>query len=309
MIRITRISTILLALAMLMLFLAGCGASKEPVKPDGQQQPQQEVIKLNIGLKPSDNPPEMMEYYRPLIRHLETSLNADIEPFVTPDYNGMIESMQGGKVDLAFFGPFSYVLASEKAGAEAFAVEIPPGGSKAAKSIIVTHRDSGIKSINDLKDKTFAFVDVNSVTGNLIPRVMLKKKGIDPERQFGGIVYTGKAESVGQNVKNKKIDAGAMDNLAYQVMLDKGLIKKDELVILWESDPLPGTAVAFGGNLPADLREKLKNAFLSMPKGHLGEALKISHYESASDSDYQVVRETAREFNINPAKMESSRGY
>lgn len=305
--RLTIILTIILTLIILTLFLAGCGAKKEAPKTVEQQKPQQETIKLKIGLKPSNNPTEMMEHYRPLIRHLENSLNADIEPFVTPDYNIMIDSMQGGKVDLAFFGPFSYVLASEKAGAEAFAVEIPTGGSKAAKSIIVTHRDSGIKNVADLKDKTFAFVDTNSVTGNLIPRVMLKKKGMDPERQFGGIVYAGKAESVGQNVKNKRIDAGAMDNLTYQAMLDKGLINKDEIVILWESDPLPGPAIAFGSNLPGDLKEKLKQAFLSMPKGHLGEALKISHYESASDSDYQVVRETAREFNINPAQIESSR--
>jgi phosphonate transport system substrate-binding protein len=108
---------------------------------------------LRIGLIPAEDQREMLKQYEGIIEYLEESVGMEIKPFVATDYSGVIEAMRSGKLDIAYFGPFSYVLAADVANVEAFAVPMRSDGRTTYNSIIIAHAETGIKSISDLKGR------------------------------------------------------------------------------------------------------------------------------------------------------------
>ncbi|KJR96627.1 MAG: hypothetical protein VR68_14205 [Peptococcaceae bacterium BRH_c4a] len=293
---------LLIAVAALTLsLLAGCGQAKKE-----QAGATPEVKVLRLGLIPAEDQEEMLKRFGPTIAYLEKKLGVKVEHFVATDYTGIIEAMRSGKIDAAFFGPFSYILAADKANAECFAVGVRKNGKSTYQSTIVVHKDSGIKTLNDLKGKDFAFVDPASTSGNLFPRVILQKAGINPEKDFKSVIYAGGHDAVELAVKNKKVPAGADNDITYEKMVGQKLISADENIILAKSDPIPGSPIVYRKDLPEDLKKKLKDAFLVMHKedaAALGGYGDIIHYVEAKDSEYDVIRETAKILNLDLNKM------
>jgi phosphonate transport system substrate-binding protein len=224
---------------------------------------------------------------------------------VATDYTGAIEAMRAGKLDIALFGPFSYVLAAEKANAEVFAVE-KVNGATTYKSVIVTRPDSGINSLQDLRGRTFAFVDPASTSGHLFPRSFLKKNSIDPDKEFKSVVFAGTHDAVELAVKNRKVDAGADSNKTYNKMKKEGLISDQDIKIIYESDPIPGSPWAWRKDLPPELKTKIKDAFLAMDKDApdvFDKKKGQEAYVAFSDAEYNVVRETAKILNLDLTKL------
>lgn len=91
---------------------------------------------LNIGLIPAEDNEEMVKKFKPTIEYLEKKLGTKVEPFVATDYSGVIEAMRSKKIDIAFLGPFSYVLAVDKADAEAFAVGVRDNGKSITRALL-----------------------------------------------------------------------------------------------------------------------------------------------------------------------------
>lgn len=130
-----------------------------------------------MGLIPAENNEEMVQKFEPMRAQLEKKLGAKVKVFTATDYAGVIEAMKKKRVDIAWFGPLSYYLAEQEAGAEAFAVGIREGSnSHTYKSIIIAPCDAGIKSIKDLKGKSVAFVDPASTSGGLMPTYMVSRR-------------------------------------------------------------------------------------------------------------------------------------
>ncbi|MDP2210546.1 MAG: phosphonate ABC transporter substrate-binding protein [Candidatus Aquicultor sp.] len=293
-------------------FIAGCSGSKSPkeqveqVKQTNAKAEKEEVKVLRVGLIPAEDSEEMVKKFKPATEYLAKKLNVKVEPYVATDYSGVIEAMRSGKIDVAFFGPFSYVLAVDKAGAEAFAVGVGSDGKSTYQSMIITRKDSGIKTLEDIKGRDFAFVDPASTSGNLIPRAMFKKAGIDPEKDFKSVSYTGGHDASALAVKNKKVAVAAVNDITYEKMVKEGLIKPEENAIIAKSDPIPGSPISFRGDLSDDLKEKIKKAFLDMhneaPEA-LGGYGEIVRYDEAGDGDYDVIREVAKILNLDLKKM------
>ena len=127
-----------------------------------------------MGLIPADDAAEMLRAYEPVKEYLSKELGIPVEIKVTSDYTAAINAMKYKHIDMAWFGPFSYVIAANVAGAEAIVNGVKEStGSSTYKSIIIANADSGIKTLDDLKGKSFAFVDPASTSGNLIPRKAL----------------------------------------------------------------------------------------------------------------------------------------
>ncbi|MDE5091456.1 MAG: phosphate/phosphite/phosphonate ABC transporter substrate-binding protein, partial [Trichodesmium sp. St18_bin3_1_1] len=121
---------------------------------------------LIMGLIPAESNEEMVEKFEPMRAYMEKKLNRPIKVFTATDYAGVIEAMRQDKVDIAWFGPLSYVLAEQEAGAEAFATGVrTKTGKSTYKSILVVPGDSTVQSIQDLKGKNVAFVDPASTSG------------------------------------------------------------------------------------------------------------------------------------------------
>ena len=257
---------------------------------------------LNFGLIPAEDPEKVLESFRPMLEHVAQVTGTEVKPFIATDYAGVIEAMRVGKLDVAWFGPFSYVLASERANAVAFAKGMDKRGDTTYRSIIIAHNESGIKTLDDLKGKTVAFVDPASTSGYLIPRFMMKKAGIDPERDFKNIVFTGGHDSVGLSVKNRHVDAGGMGEVQLISMIEKDVVDKDEIIILATSDPIPNSPIAVRKGMDPELKKQIKQTILEMHE-HLGEEKmmgwhRVIRYVEARDEEYDGLRKIARVLDL-----------
>ncbi|MDR3566337.1 MAG: phosphonate ABC transporter substrate-binding protein [Negativicutes bacterium] len=287
------------ALAVLSLALSGCSTTQNTAKP-------QEVKVLRVGAIPAEDAQKTRDAYKPLTSYLEKKTGMQVELFVATDYSGVVEAMRSGKLDIAYFGPFSYILAADKAGAEAFTVEVRKGSGTSYKSIVITSPDSGINKLEDVKGHTYAFVDPASTSGNLIPRSFYKKNNIDPDKDFKTVVYAGGHDAAALAVKNHKVDAASMDDITYGNMKQQGLIDDQNIKVIFQSDPIPGSVWAWRKDLPDDLKGKLKAAFLSVakedPTGLKAYGGSVEGYAETSDANYNVIRETAKILNLDLTK-------
>jgi len=261
---------------------------------------------LRIGVIPAENIYRTKEEYKGLIDHIKAKLGVDVELFTATDYTGVIEAMRNEKIDVAFFGPLSYVLATDKAHAEVIVKENRKKAGSMYQAYIVTYADSDIKTIQDLKGHSFSFVDPASTGGHLVPRLAMVKNGIDPEKDLKSVIYAGGHDASLLAVKNKKVDAGAIVNVSYNDMKSKGIFTEKDVRIIFESDPFPGCAWAVRGNLPNDLKINIQSVFLNLhkenPTALKGFAGKVLNYEKACDSDWDVIRDMAKILNLDLSK-------
>ncbi|MGB9927221.1 MAG: phosphonate ABC transporter substrate-binding protein [Methanosarcina sp.] len=272
---------------------------------EGKNTSKEELKTLKIGLIPAEDSAEMIEKFEPVRLYLEKELGMEVQTFTATDYTSVVEAMRSDKVDVGFFGPLSYVLAAEQAGAEAIIAGGENGTLGSYTSCIITYKGSEINNMDDLfknsKDLTFSFVDPASTSGNLIPRGYLLSQGLNPDTDFKECVFSGGHDASGLAVKSKKVDAGAIYNIGYNRMVEEGILDKEEVFIIWESDPIPSSPIAVRGSLDPELKEKIQKAFLDLQVKD-PEAMEIfesqweenKEYVPVNDSTYDYIRTIAR---------------
>ncbi len=214
-----------------------------------QAQASAEPLRFGVGLYQPDKEKNDATY-RPLADHLAKQLGRPVKLYTVDTWEGLAKSLAAGETDIALMGPWGYVLANHVAGAQAVA-SILYDGKPEYFAIMVTHPKSGIKSIADLKGKTFAFGDKGSTSGYLIPYHHFQKNGIDPDTYLGRVINT-KHQAIEMQVTRGDIDAGADYNRNRDAMISEGLIKAADSVVFWTSDPLPNDAVAVRAGLAKD---------------------------------------------------------
>jgi len=268
---------------------------------------------LVMGLIPAEDPKAMVEQYTPMKNWMEKDMGMCIRIFTATDYTGVIEAMKAKKVDFAWFGPFSYVLAHERAGAEAFAVGMDAKGSTTYRSYLVAtpeaaqklgitnplEGEAGMKILaeklnNHKKSFTFSFTETASTSGFAVPRYYMMKAGIDPEKVFSKVGYTGTHDAAELVVKNKIIDIVADNDVTYPKMVESGKISPNTNIIIWRSDPLPGSPMALRSDLPESIKNKLKNSITRVPKDVVTGYGKITGYKIVSDKDYTLIKEVKK---------------
>jgi phosphonate transport system substrate-binding protein len=295
------------ALLCLLIFLAACQTQ------DGATEPVKKTVEMKVlkmGLIPADDAAEMLKNYEPIKDYLTEMLGMQVEIQVTSDYTAAVEAMRAKHIDMAWFGPFSYVIAANVAGAEAIANGVKEStGSSTYKSIIVTNINSGIKTLDDLKGKSFAFVDPASTSGNLIPRKMLIENDIDPDNDFSTSYYAGTHNAVLYAVANGKVDAGATGDNVYDRMVEAGEIDSESNIIIYKSKPIPGSPIVVRGDLSTELKMKIQAALVNMDQQTIHQIDGwggIAKYQAVSDSDYDVVRETAKLLGMEVTSAEAA---
>lgn len=256
----------------------------------------EDILKFGIGMFQPDKDKNDATY-RPLANYLSAKLNRKIELRTVDSWEGLAKSLANGETDIALLGPWGYVLANHQSGAQVIA-SILYDGKPEYYSIIITHPQSGIKSIADLKGKTFAFGDKGSTSGYLIPFHHFMNQGINTDTYFSKTIHTSH-QAIETQVTQGNLDAGADYNRNRNAMIEQGLIKASQSVIIWQSAPLPNDAFAVSKNLQSDkaLISKLQSALEG-----LGEALKSKpellppHYTgfvSKDNSFYKPIRDAA----------------
>ena len=225
-------------------------------------------LKFGVGLFQPDKDKNDATY-RPLANYLATQLNRPVELRTVDSWEGLAKSLAAGETDIALMGPWGYVLANNEAGAQVVST-ILYDDKPEYFAIIVTHPNSGIKTLADLKGKTFAFGDKGSTSGYLIPTHYFMTQGINPATYFSKVLYT-KHQAIETQVAQGVLDAGADYNRNRNAMIEQGLIKAAQSVIIWQSAPLPNDAVAVSKTLFAD---KALVARLQAALSKVGEAQK-----------------------------------
>ena len=259
---------------------------------------------IRVGLIPSEDSRAMLESSQQLLDALEKNLGIKVQGFVASDYNGVIEAMRSGHVEVAYLGPFSYVLGTTVAPIEAFATaETAKSGRTFYHSQIITRKDSGIKEVKDLKGRTFAFVDPSSTSGHLFPKAGLMKLGFDPEKDFGRVLFTGSHDANALAVANKRVDAATIADRIFDAAVQKKLIDPADIQVVWRSDPIPESPTCWRKNLPDDLKKQIRTAFLNIRDITWADQGKLNRFVETNDQAYDIIRDTAKVLNLDLAKM------
>lgn len=205
--------------------------------------------------------------------YLAERLKVDVELYRTSaGYGPVIEAMRAKKVDVATFGPFGYLIASEKAGAEVLVVRATKESAEGFYSgVIAVAKNSPIRTIEELvarsRELTFSFVDPNSSSGFLVQRAYLQSVGLDPDRDFRKTMFSMDHIASAMTLIAGKVDAAAMmEALPARVLIGRGMIRAGDIRILWTSPRLPSSPIAARRDLPAPFKEEIRQAFIDMPQ-------------------------------------------
>ncbi|MEB3195842.1 MAG: phosphate/phosphite/phosphonate ABC transporter substrate-binding protein [Candidatus Sericytochromatia bacterium] len=256
---------------------------------------------LRVGFVPSENLQNILKKTRPVIDALHRELKLQVVPFVATDYTGIIEAMRANKLDVAFFAPGAYVLAEKKANALVI-LKAQRKGKSFFYSSVITHRDSGIKRLTDLKGKTFAFVDPASTSGGVYPKVMFLNAGLNPDRDFTRVIYAGGHDAAVLAVLNKKVDAAATfsnDTRGEDSAWTQFLTKPGEAAAIQAiafSKPIPSDLIAVHREMEAPLIQQVRKVFTGMsatPQGRkqLWDLYRIDAFVDSTPEDFEPVRE------------------
>lgn len=255
---------------------------------------------LTVGLIPSEDSQAMIKSSQLVLDQLQERLGMPVKPFVATDYNGVIEALRAGKLDVAYLGPFSYVLANQVAGADAFAVAVTKKtGTSAYHSLIIARKDSGIRSLDDLKGHTFAFVDPSSASGHLFPKAGLEQSGHDPKVLFSRVIFSGSHDASILAVENRKVDAAAVADRILAGAISAGQVQQDDFQVVWKSDDIPESPMVWRKNLDPQLQQKLVAAFASIKDVPWGDQGMLNGFQPTNDAAYNVVRDTAKVLDLD----------
>jgi phosphonate transport system substrate-binding protein len=260
---------------------------------------------LRIAFIPSENPEQLIDNVRPAVRFLEKRLGRKIKYFITLSYSSAVEALNAEKADISFMSPLPYILANNQTGAEAILGEIYRGKSYYQSKIFV-RRDSGIKSLADLKGKSIAYVDPISSSGFMYPhdifiRTGLAKGGLaNPEGGFFRRVYfAGGDEQAIRAVFGGFVDAAGVSEYSINLLKQK---ERDELVPLATSVRIPSHGVVVRKGLPPEVRRRFVEAMLELNKPANRKYLRYLYgtegYIQVNHQTYKSVADMARKYGF-----------
>ena len=255
---------------------------------------------LRIGVLPEEDQAVMEQRYQPFKAHMEEVLGIPVELFFGTDFSAMVEAMRFQNIEVSKFGPFAYILASERANAEAIVQGARDRFQPTYKSYIITRADTGIEAVEDLEGRNFGFVDPASASGYLFPRAhlldQLEEAGVTNENidgWFGNVVYTGGHDASVRAVISGDIDAASVSDSQVQRMTAAEEEGMEDIVIVTETLPIPRSPEAVRGDLPDSLKLAIAYGYLSFND----EDFLVAHnyhdgFITVDDSQYDVVRRT-----------------
>ncbi|SDH51849.1 phosphate/phosphite/phosphonate ABC transporter substrate-binding protein [Nonomuraea jiangxiensis] len=217
---------------------------------------------LRFAAVPAEQNIDPTAEYKDIIALIEKNTGRKVEFVRSTDYNAVIEGMVSGKIDLAEFGPLSYVLAkSNGAKITPVASMVEKGGKPTYQSYGIVPANSKITDINGFKGAKVCFVDPGSTSGYLFPSQGLQVAGIDPKTGVSPVMAGGHDNSV-LSVAAGKCDAGFAENaMVDHILIEKGKLKPGDVKVVWKSAPIPMSPIAIRDELPADLKAKLTSTF------------------------------------------------
>ena len=253
---------------------------------------------LKVSAIPDENPTELQRKFAPLGKYLEGKIGMKVEFTPVSDYAATVEGLAAKKIDMVWYGGFTFVQAYLRTNRTAIPI-VQRMEDEKFRSVFITRPDSGIKSLKDLAGKTFSFGSQSSTSGHLMPRAFLLQQGIDPDKTFRRVAYSGAHDATALQVAGGKVDAGALNISVWEKMTKEGKIKPDQAVVFYTTPPYYDYNWTVRGDLDPALVKKLTDAFLNLdPKDpQQAEILKLqraTRFIPTKPENYRGIEQAAR---------------
>ena len=285
------------------LILAGLAVPSLGMAPSLAMAQTRDPRRIRVALLPDENASTIIQNAQPLRAHLERTLSREIELVVTTDYSSMIEAMRFGRIEIAYFGPFSYVLAKSRAPAiEPFAVGVERG-SPTYNSVVIAGSESPVRALEDIRGRPFGFGDQASTSAHLVPRaLLLTRAGLNGERDYR-VVHLGTHDGVARAVQAGQVAAGALSQSILRTLITRNVIDPGRIREVAVSDPIPNYPMVMQGNLAEPLKAAIRAAFLDARDPEVLRAFRVEGFAPTDDAAYNILRETARVLEMDLSRV------
>ena len=265
-----------LAIVAIAMVILGSAASQaaEPVK------------ELRVSAIPDENPTELMRIYTPFVEYLSKELGLKVNYTNVVDYAATVEGLAAKKLDMVWYGGFTYVQARKRTG-DAVPL-ISREEDLQFHSKFITRKDTGITKLADLKGKTFSFGSVSSTSGHLMPRYFLLQNGIDPEKDFAKFSFSGAHDATALWVESGKVDAGALNEAVWDKLAQTNKVDTNKVVVFWTTPPFVDYVWTVRGDLDKGLQERIASALLKLD------------YRKPEDRKLLDLHRTKKYVRVNP---------
>ncbi len=252
---------------------------------------------LRVTAIPDESPTELARKAAPLVKYLEAQLGMKVEFTPVTDYAAAVEALVNHKVDLAWFGGFTFVQAQRRSGGQVIPI-LQREEDQKFRSVFITS-DPAIKTLADLKGKDVSFGAQSSTSGHLMPRSFLLQAGIDPDRDFHRVAYSGAHDATILAVAAGKVQAGAVSISVWDQFVADKRVDPAQVRVIYTTPPYYDYNWSVSTAMPAALREKIVHAFLSLsrddPTGRqILELQRATRYVPTRAENYQGIEAAAR---------------
>ncbi|EES49056.1 phosphate/phosphite/phosphonate ABC transporter substrate-binding protein [Clostridium botulinum] len=245
-----------------------------------------------VGINPFTSPADIKKMYLPILERLLKGINLTPRMIIVKDYDALSDQIKKGTIDMGWFSPFAYVIAKNKANVTPL-VTPRVNGKTYYNGYIIANKNSGIKTLSDLKNKSFAYVDKNSASGYLYARHILKANKMNPDRLFSDVSFAGSHDNVINGVLNGSFDAGATYNEALDKAKENG-VNLNDLIIVSMTDNIQKDAIAVSPDMDLERAEAIKNAFVQFDNFQ-GITTPVNGFVEANDTDYNLIRSVMKD--------------
>ena len=252
---------------------------------------------FRITAIPDESPTELARKAAPLARYLEAKLGMKVEFTPVTDYAAAVESLVNHKVDLAWFGGFTFVQANARAGGKVIPL-VQREEDTRFRSVFIT-TEPGIHALADLKGKDVSFGAQSSTSGHLMPRSNLLQAGLDPDKDFHRVAYSGAHDATIAAVASGKVQAGALNISVWEKFVADKKVDPAKVRVFFTTPPFYDYNWSVHADMPAAQRDKLKAAFLALskdtPEGkEILELQRATRFVPTAPENYKGIEAAAR---------------
>ncbi|MFA6044054.1 MAG: phosphate/phosphite/phosphonate ABC transporter substrate-binding protein [Phycisphaerales bacterium] len=247
---------------------------------------------IRVGLVPVEGGADTKARWAPLGEAIEKRLKLPVELVSTSTYQGVITAMGNDQLEFAYMGPKSYVEAANRAKGEALLVELNEHGVPGYHCIFIVPAASAIKTLQEATGKKFAFTDINSTSGYLIPAMtLLDVTGKPADKYFGQVTFSGSHSTSLLQVASGEIDVAATNDVDTNYAVEKGTVKADSFRVIYTSELIPGSPMVCRKDIPNSLKLAFVAAVLDVCKDKaLLAAIKNGGFQPTTDQQFDVIR-------------------
>ena len=218
---------------------------------------------LRVTTIPEEAATEQIRKFGPLTKYLERTVGMKVDFVPVNDYPAAVEALVNKQVELVWFGGFTYVQAQIRSGGKIIPIAQREEDTS-FRSVFITQTNSGIKRLTDLKGKQVSFGSQSSTSGHLIPRSFLLEAGIDPDKDFKRVAYSGAHDATIAAVVSGRVDAAALDITVWRKFVSENKVDTTKVDVFYTTPPYFNYNWSVHADMPAPLREKITAALLNL---------------------------------------------